>query len=567
LGWLYGRWPGQQPVALLVDDLQNPRDLEALGQGLPERFATLVTCRRQIGEARQRVPLAPLGEGEALQLLEQRAERGPLAGEQRRQALALAAQVGGLPLALNLLGRQLARDGDLELVELERRLRRRGALAPELQSPKGPAADLQVERGLQASFQLAWEQLTAAERELGMLLGELPAAAVPWELLALCCPVAIQPEAWEGARLGLQQQHLLERRLPRLHQLHPLLHDLFAAAARGREAQEISERQARLADALASWLAGVGDVLEAGSRERSQGGLPLLEALVQWPQERWPGAAACLPLLALGRLRSGLGAYCPAVEALEGGLKRAQALPEPAARRMEASCLVALAGIARERGQLDAAEGQCRQALALLEPDGEGQAGEGQELARAEALNGLGLVLHERGQPEAEALLRQALELRSQRLGEDDRQVQVSRNNLARTLARLGRGAEARALYQQVLAALDQECEVGMAAHNNLAFLAMAEGRAQEALAELEEAVRLAALAMGERHPRRGELLKNLGVVAEQLGFSDAAETHYRQALELVSEAWGPQDPRSQECLLTLEAFLAEQEPTARIPP
>jgi hypothetical protein len=27
-----------------------------------------------------------------------------------------------------------------------------------------------------------------------------------------------------------------------------------------------------------------------------------------------------------------------------------------------------------------------------------------------------------------------------------------------------------------------------------------------------------------------------------------------------VSEAWGPEDPRSQECRLTLEAFLAEQE-------
>ncbi|MFM7549133.1 MAG: tetratricopeptide repeat protein, partial [Cyanobacteriota bacterium] len=86
------------------------------------------------------------------------------------------------------------------------------------------------------------------------------------------------------------------------------------------------------------------------------------------------------------------------------------------------------------------------------------------------------------------------------------------------------------------------------------------EGRAEEALAELEEAVRLAGLAMGERHPRRGELLKNLGIVAEQLGHREEAEQHYRQALELVSEAWGPEDPRSQECRLTLEAFLAEQQ-------
>jgi len=507
------------------------------------------------------VPLAPLEAAAALELLEQRAERGPFTGQERRQAVALAAQVGGLPLALNLLGRQLARDGDLEVADLERRLRRRGALAPELQALKGPAADLQVERGLQASFQVAWEQLSAAEQELGLLLGELPAAAVPWEPLALACPGALQPEAWEEARLGLQQQHLLERKLPRLHQLHPLLHDLFAAAARGREAPERAERQERLAAAFAICLAGVSDVLEANSRERSQGCLPLLEALAQWPPERWRGAAACLPLLALGRLRSGLGAYGPAEEALEEGLKRAQAMATPEARGLVAGCLVALAGIARERGELEPAERQCRQALALLETGGEGPGGDGQDLARAEALNGLGLVLHELGQPEAEGVLRQALELRGHGLGEDDRQVQVSRNNLARTLAAMGRRPEAEALYRQTLEALGEEpSEVSMAVHNNLASLAMAEGRAEQALAELQEAVRQAGPAMGERHPRRGELLKNLGVVAEQLGHRDAAEQHYRQALELVSEAWGPEDPRSQECRLTLEEFLAEQE-------
>ena len=368
-------------------------------------------------------------------------------------------------------------------------------------------------------------------------------------------------DLWEEARLGLQQQHLLERRLPRLHQLHPLLHDLFAEAARCGAEPERGERQERLAAALGSWLAGVSDVMEASSRERSQGCLPLLEALALWPPERWHGAAAGLPWLALGRLRSGLGAYGPAREALEAGLRQALEVDTPEARPLVAGCLVALAGIAREQGQREAAERQCREALALLEPGGDGQGREGEDLARAEALNGLGLALHELGQPEAEATLREALELRRQRLGEGDLQVQVSRNNLARTLAAMGRHPEAKALYRQTLEALGEEPnEVSMAVHNNLASLAMAEGRAEEALVELEEAVRLAALAMGERHSRRGELLKNLGVVAEQVGRLEEAEAHYRKALELVGEAWGPGDPRSQECRLTLEAFLAERE-------
>ena len=290
----------------------------------------------------------------------------------------------GLPLALNLLGRQLARDGDLEVAELERRLRRRGALAPELQGSQGARTDLLAERGLQASFQVAWEQLTAAERELGLLLGELPAVAAPWELLAHACPGAIPLESWEEARLGLQQQHLLERRLPRLHQLHPLLHDLFAEEARCQDAMDRAERQERLAAALGLWMAGVTDVLEATSRERSQACLPLLEALAQWPLERWPEASAGLPLLALGRLRSGLGAYGPALEALEAGLIRARSRDTPESRTLLAAFLVARAGIARERGQLETAGCQCREALALLEASGESQGVDGTDLARAE---------------------------------------------------------------------------------------------------------------------------------------------------------------------------------------
>ncbi|MFM9103335.1 MAG: hypothetical protein ACKOPS_19185, partial [Cyanobium sp.] len=81
------------------------------------------------------------------------------------------------------------------------------------------------------------------------------------------------------------------------------------------------------------------------------------------------------------------------------------------ADRVRAGCLVGLAGIARERGQLEPAERQCREALALLhdpaEAEVEAEDAEGL-LERAEALNGLGLVLHELNAPEAEALLRES---------------------------------------------------------------------------------------------------------------------------------------------------------------
>lgn len=162
---------------------------------------------------------------------------------------------------------------------------------------------------------------------------------------------------------------------------------------------------------------------------------------------------------------------------------------------------------------------------------------------------------------DAERVLRQGLELRQALLGDDDRLVQVSRNNLARHLASLGRVAEAQALYRRALEALGEEpCEVGMAVHNNLAVIAMEQGQPDEALEELRRAVRLAEQALGEHHPRRGELLQNQAYVEEQRGLDRDAEAHYREALELMRTTWGEEDPRSQECQETLKAFLAEHQ-------
>lgn len=575
LARLYSRWPLERPVLLLLDELRDPADLHAMGRGLPERFRLLVTSRRQFGTASQRVTLEPLTEAQAVALLEKVSEREPFRDREKGWASDVVQEVGGLPLALCLLGRKLARDGDLELAELRRRLAEKGALARDLQP--SPADPLQA-RGLCASFQLAWEGIGAVERELALLLGTLPPTPIPWELLTLCAPPGLDPDDWREARVGLEEQHLITRHLSQMVSVHPLLHDLFAAEARegmaayhllpgeGEEAapgEERVERRGRLVNGLRTWLPRVSEVMEVRSRERSHGCLPLLETLAQWPAEVFGPSAAGLPLLALGRLRTAIGAYGPAEAAFELGMARARDRGCEGADRVMAGCLVGLAGIARERGQLKTAERQCREALALLtaEPADPPRWNAERALERAEALNGLGLVLHELDAHDAEDVLTQALRLRHQQLGDDDRLVQVSRNNLARNLASQGRFSEAKALYRRALEALrDDPCEVGMAVHNNLAFLAMEQGQPDEARTELLEAVWLAELALGEHHPRRGELLQNLAYVEEQRGLYRDAEAHYRLALELMEKAWGEEDPRSQECQETLKAFLEEHQ-------
>jgi tetratricopeptide (TPR) repeat protein len=539
LAWLYSHWPGQGAALLFVDELERQEDLRALAQGLPQRLQLLATCRRQLGETRRRVPLSPLQHAEAAALLEQLAEREPFTADERRAAQAIAREVGGLPLALQLLGRQLAADPDLELHDLADRLRQRGGLAPELQ---GAELDLQAERGLQAGFALVWADLSEAERELARLVGAMPEAPLPWELLAPCRPQAMAPEAWEKARLGLVEQHLLERVAKGMLRAHPLLHDLFAQQAR---CQAAADRAVRLGAALAPWLVGWSEVLEARGRERCERCLPLLEALAAGP-ECWPGLPPGLAPLALGRVRSALGAYPLAQLALEAALPQLQ-------DERRAACLVALAGIARERGQLPQAEAQCRQALELL------AAAEGSALERAEALNGLGLVLHACREQEAEPVLREALALRLAQLGNHHRLVQLSRNNLGRWLAQQHRFAEAERLYNEALAVLAEEpCEVAVALHNNRGSLALAQGDSTAALAELKQAEQLAALVLGERSPQRGLLLFNLAVLTEQEGDPRTALAHYALALELVREAWGSEHPRCREFQLVLEAAQAD---------
>lgn len=544
LAWITSHWPRPQPVLLVLDGLEDEAVLDSVGVGLPERFQLLATSRLRLGGSQRQVRLEPLAVAEAVALLEQLAERGPFSPVEQRQARVVAEAVGGLPLALQLLGHQLARDQDLELADLPGRLRQRGLAE------------------LQASFRLVWGRLAEPQRQLAVQLAALPRAAVPWELLELARPPGLDADGWDAARLELERQHLIERPLRRLVQLHPLLHRLIAAEALAQPAIEQQESQARLMAALPPWLAGISDVLEGRHRERLQRCLPLLEALAGWPAHRWSDAASALPQLARGRLLSGLGAYGAAEQALQGALERLRPYARATRAAPEAAALVALAGIARERGQLQRAAAQCRQALAgLAARAGEtAKAGELAELAlaRAEALNGLGLAMLASDPAEAEPVLRQALALRLQRLDGADGLVQISRTNLAMALRRLDRREEATGLLEQVLAdAADDPCEVAVTARNNLSFLAEDAGELERAHALRQDAVALAALALGDDHPNRGLMLLNLAVVAERLGRLEEAAEHYRRAAQLTAAAWGPEDPRSREAQQTLEAFLA----------
>jgi len=558
LSWCLEHWPdAPAPVLLLLDDLIDAEALQGLATGLPDRFRLLITTRLRLDSAIRELELHHLLVEDAVRLLEQRSGRGSFAGAEHQAAEALAAEVGQLPLALTLLARQLRRDADLSLATLARRLAEQGGTAEVLQQA---APELLVKRGLKAGFDLILAELAPGPRELALTLGTLAEAIVPLPLLSHCAPAAMAEEAWEGARSELINRSLLERPQSGTYRLHPLLHDLLAAAGQ-REVEAQAQRQQRLAAAVAAWARQLPVVMDAAQREQWLTCLPQLEQAAAWPIEAFAPGDACWPALALGRFHSAQGLYDLAVPWLRRALERVD--NEGATGKADrATCLEALAGIGRERGEFAEAEADYREALALREAEGP------DHLDVAEALNGLGLLLHDRGESQAEGVLRRALALRQRALPAEDDRVITSLNNLGKELVLRGKEEEALRLYGEALAAAgDRVSVLVVSLHNNMAWLHHCAGRGKQALQHQEQAVNLAEAAQGENHPDRGLFLMNLAILEDGEGQAQAAEAHYRQALHILETSWGEEHPHSQDCRLYLETFLAERKRSRRTKP
>ncbi len=134
-------------------------------------------------------------------------------GDERLQAEPQAAdglceEVGDLPLALVLLGARLAERPDLRLIQLLDDLRAKGAEAKAMQQAH---PELNSRRGVVEVLLISWEPLSPAAKSLGLLLGVMAPAVIPWELVEACrLP---EQEVEEGSAFGQQQSELRRAQL------------------------------------------------------------------------------------------------------------------------------------------------------------------------------------------------------------------------------------------------------------------------------------------------------------------------------------------------------------------
>jgi tetratricopeptide (TPR) repeat protein len=333
-----------------------------------------------------------------------------------------------------------------------------------------PASQMTAERGVEAAFELIWQDLDAAAQTLGGLLSLFAVAPLPWNLVEAYC-AEVDGETLEDTRDRLKDLHLLQRVGEGVYQLHPLIGQFFgdklnaqadAAALRGA----VAATAATIARGLpeSPTLEDIAKVTLA---------IPHLANVANHQREALTDDDLKWIFIGVARFYEGQGIY-------------AQAEP------WHQDCLTAT----KER-------------LGDRHPD------------VATSLNNLAALYDSQGRYEAaEPLYVEALQLRKDLLGDRHPDVATSLNNLAALYDSQGRYdaaepllLEALKLYKDLLG--DRHPDVASSL-NNLAELHRVQGRYDDAETLYLEAVELFADLLGENHPNTKIVRKNFEIFLKE---------------------------------------------------
>ncbi len=516
--------------------LDNADDLELLHDFLPSgRGHCLLTTRSQdvhsVATA-ERVKIMEPADG--AQLLLRRAGRlrpdQPLeaaAPKEQEAALALSAELGGLPLALDQAGAFVAATG----VSLAEYLNLYRAKGQQLRAKRGS-----VSLGhphVTETFMLAFEQVAKTN----------PAAV---ELLRACAflhPDAIPEELLiEGAlEWGEPLATALADSLARAELFATL--NRFSLIVRDPDAHTLSLH--RVVQAV------LRDELDAdGQRRWAERAVRAVDRGFPAPEfPAWPQCERLLPQTQAAALWIVRWDFAFA----EGG-----------------HLLNEAAVYLYHHGRYTEAEPLYQRALAIRErafgPD---------HLNIAISLNNLAKLYHDQGRyVQAEPLFHRALAIKERALDSDHPSIAISLNNMALLYQRQGRYAEAEPLFQRALAirerALGPDHPDIAQSLNNLAELYRAQDRTSDA-----EPLYLRALTIRERvlkphHPDIAESLNNLAVLYHKQGRYADAELLYQRAFAINEKNLDPNHPRVATDLNNLAALyhaqgrFAEAEPLYR---
>jgi len=224
LDYCWAKWP-RGDVLLIFDDVRHHQEIHDYLPPQEQRFKVLITSRQQwLAASSEQVCLDVLSESAALALLES------LIGVSRLQAelevgKQLCAWLGYLPLGLELVGRFLQEFSGWKLVQMQQKLLDKGLQLPAL---RDPSAGMTAQKGVEAAFEVSWEELNQAARDLGYFLSLFALAPIPWRLVI---DMRLTAEDEDELELIRQKQllrfHLLQVVAGEVYQLHSLVRTFF----------------------------------------------------------------------------------------------------------------------------------------------------------------------------------------------------------------------------------------------------------------------------------------------------------------------------------------------------
>ncbi|MFN9644918.1 MAG: tetratricopeptide repeat protein, partial [Cyanobacteriota bacterium] len=453
----WNQWPAgatpPEPVLLILDDQRGDAEGYAaerqLLAGLPPRFRRLINQREPAPTGAKAIDLPLLQREASLELLALQAGEG---GPERLQAEpqpadGLSEEVGDLPLALVLLGARLAERPDLRLSFLLEELRAKGAEAKALQQAH---PELGAQRGVVEALLISWEPLSPAAKSLGVLLGVMAPAVIPWELVEACrLP---EQELEEGSAFGEQQSELRRAQLLEclgegMYRLHPLVRQFIRLQSRDQEAVATVWRRQLAAAASQICRERIPQTLTLAQVEMLEPVLSHIRQVAEHGAGELNEEDLLWPFTGLALVAEHQAVYSDARRWHEQGLTECEERLGPE-HPGTATALNNLAALLQATNRLSEAEPLMRRALAIAE------ASDGNDHPNvATALNNLAQLLQDTNRlEEAEPLMVRVVEIVEVSYGKDHPNVAPALNNLALLLKATNRVEKAEPLMRRALA-------------------------------------------------------------------------------------------------------------------
>jgi tetratricopeptide (TPR) repeat protein len=533
------RWPEGEALVVL-DDVTYYQAIAAYLPPADPRFKLLITTRLDLGRSVQKIDLEELDNDSAIALLESLVG-GDRVRSQLVDAQALCKWVGYLPLALELLGRFLARKLDWSIDRLLKALDEKRLDAKALvEMENGMTGQL----GVAAALELSWQELNEVEQELACLLGMFAIAPIPWSLVESCQP-EVDPDDLEDTRdVGLIARSLLKRVGESRYQLHQIVQEYF----RVKLEQRIDRGQAIKAifcQVMVGIAQTIDDSMMLDQIEQVRESIPHLEEGVRSWIDSITDKNLIWPFVGIGRFYEGQGNYSFAEPWRKDCLEvTQQRLGEE--HQDVAMSLYDLGGLYRLQGKYEEAEPLLRSALEMFHR----LLGEEHQYI-AMSLYDLGDLYRLQGKyEEAEPLLRSALEMFQRLLGEEHMKIGWSLNNLGDLYRLQGKYEEAEPLLRSALEMFkclfgEEHPDVAWSL-NNLGDLYCLQGKYEEAEPLLRSGLEMFQRLSGEEHPDVAWSQCKLGVLYQNQGRYPEAETLYRQALAIAQSKLGSDHPTTQ---------------------